>query len=170
MMTIYTANGSQYSINQTTHTITGKHMNPLHFYGTPDVRLGFPAYFHTDRGTWRTSAVMKIENGPAHVYKLFSSTDKQLEPFITRYAYSGFHEEPTTIEMPLQICNGSDLTKNKIMFQTMGSDVTITMYPKKVERGIFMITTQYGDATVFGMKVYTAHHTHIFYEDQVHFS
>lgn len=72
MMTIYTANGSQYSINQTTHTITGKHMNPLHFYGTPDVRLGFPAYFHTDRGTWRTSAVMKIENGPAHVYKLFS--------------------------------------------------------------------------------------------------
>lgn len=132
------------------------------------------AFQHISRqtaGTWKTSAIVKVEEGPKdHTYKLFSSTDKQLENFETRYAYSHFREEPVAIERPMQISNGSDLTEGKVVFQTVGSDIQITMYPRKIERGAFYIPTQFGEAVVYGMKVYTAHHTHIFYEGDVFFA
>ena len=170
---IYTRSKSKYTIDHNMHMITGenKNINPIYYYGEPNILLGFPAYFQTDRGTWKTSAIVKVEEGPKdHTYKLFSSTDKQLENFETRYAYSHFREEPVAIERPMQISNGSDLTEGKVVFQTVGSDIQITMYPRKIERGAFYIPTQFGEAVVYGMKVYTAHHTHIFYEGDVFFA
>lgn len=168
---IYTRSKSKYTIDHNMHMVTGENINPIYYYGEPNILLGFPAHFQTDRGVWKTSAIVKIEEGPKdHTYKLFSSTDKQLENFETRYAYSHFREEPVAIERPMQISNGSDLTEGKVVFQTVGSDIQITMYPRKIERGAFYIPTQFGEAVVYGMKVYTAHHTHIFYEGYVFFA
>lgn len=92
--TIYTRHGSKYTIDHNKHMITGENINPIYYYGEPNILLGFRASFQTDRGVWKTSAIVKIEEDPKdHTYKLFSSTDKQLESFETRYAYSHFHEK-----------------------------------------------------------------------------
>lgn len=92
-MKIYTRHGNKYVIDHNMHMITGENINPIYYYGEPNILLGFPASFQTDRGVWKTSAIVKIEEGPKnHTYKLFSSTDKQLESFETRYAYSHFHQ------------------------------------------------------------------------------
>ena len=83
-MKIYTRHGNRYVIDHNMHMITGENINPIYYYGEPNILLGFPASFQTDRGVWKTSAIVKIEESPKnHTYKLFSSTDKQLESFVS---------------------------------------------------------------------------------------
>ena len=71
-MKIYTRHGNRYVIDHNMHMITGENINPIYYYGEPNILLGFPASFQTDRGVWKTSAIVKIEESPKnHTYKLF---------------------------------------------------------------------------------------------------
>lgn len=67
-MKIYTRHGNRYVIDHNMHMITGENINPIYYYGEPNILLGFPASFQTDRGVWKTSAIVKIEESPKKSY------------------------------------------------------------------------------------------------------